>query len=42
MRVDIIKVKVEIKVLNIELVSNKGIKLRVEVRLSSNIESIDI
>ena len=41
-RVDIIKVKVEVKVLNIELISNKGVELRVEIRLSSNIKSINI
>ena len=41
-KVDIIKVKVEVKVLNIELVNNKGVELRVEVRLFSSIKSIDI
>ena len=41
-RVDIVKVKVEVKVLNIELVSSKRVKLRVEVRLFSSIKSIDI
>ena len=42
MSIDIIKVKIEVKVLNIELISNKGIELRVKIRLSNNIKNIDI
>ena len=42
MNIDIIKVEVKVEVLNIELVSSKGVKLKVEIRLFSNIKNIDI